>query len=374
MKKSILFDANALIGNKSGVGSFSERLLINFSEALGDDYEIVAYYFNFFGMKKTEHLPKHANIIYKEVRFLPTKVLAIFHRMGIQLPYEFFLGFKRYAFAIFPNFVSIPSIRKTPSFIAIHDLSFIDCPEYMTDGNRIYLARFVPKSIKRARGIITISEFTKERLKTVYKISDEDIVTLPIPFEPTKAPVDNIRKKIADIVDSKFVLFVGTIEPRKNIANLVRAFAKLPKSTRNQYKLVLAGSVGWKTEEILSTINETSDDITCIVTNYVSDAERNLLYEKTSLVCLVSHYEGFGMPILEASQYKKPVVLSSLEVFKEIAKNDAYYCDADSPSSISTAIQHALTDYKPKLINISYTWQENITDLDTFIKQKIGVG
>lgn len=367
---NVVFDASPIIGKKSGVGHFAHRLLLNMSKIHKENYQITAFYFNFLGRNKIPVLPKHKNITYKEIRFFPSKALSLLHRIGLQLPLELFVGFKKYDYVIYPNFVGYPSIRKTRSFVAIHDLSFIDHPEYTQNANKNFLKRFVPKSIKRSTGILTISEFTKKRIQQHYGVAANKILVLPIPYED-KRPIGNIGKSIHAITKQKFFLFVGTIEPRKNIIGLINGFAKLAPEIRKEYSLVLAGAVGWKTENTIKAIEKNKDTVNCIITGYVNDVERNYLYKNAVAVCLLSHYEGFGMPILEATYFKKPLVLSSIEVFKEVAGPNAYYCNASNPKDVARALKQSISDKKPHLVKKDLSWQKNITELDNFVKNKL---
>ncbi len=366
----VLFDASSMIRQKSGVGQFTERLLVSLSHSHMDDYEITAYYFNFLGRNKISTLPHRSNIRYREIRFIPSKLLSILHRLGLQLPIEFVLGFGNYDFAVFPNFVSMPSLKKLPSFVAIHDISFIDCPQYAQEANKRYLVKFVPRAIRRAAGIITISQFTKTRIEKHYGVPSNEIIVLPIPYE-TNQSTGAISAPIRKLAENKFALFVGTIEPRKNIDGLVNGFAQLPSLIRQNYSLVLAGAVGWKTEKTIQAINDNNKSLTCVTTGYITDAERDFLYKNATVVCLLSHYEGFGMPILEAAHYKKPLVLSSIDVFKEIAGTSAYYCDANNPKDVARAIEKSISVKSPRLVHTTYSWQKNTDAFDAFAKQRI---
>lgn len=366
----VLFDASPIIGKKSGVGHFAQRLLTSFSEVHEKNYQITAFYFNFLGTKKTTHLPNCKNITYKEIRFLPSKAMSLLHRIGLQFPLEFFVGFDKYDCVIYPNFVSFPSIRKTKSFVAIHDLSFIDYPEYLQNANKNFLKRFVPKSIKRSSGVLTISKFTKKRIQKYYNVGEGKILVLPIPYEDDKSN-GGVSKSIRSIAEQKFFLFVGTIEPRKNIIGLVNGFAKLPPEIRKEYSLVLAGAIGWKTESTIEVIEKNKNKVNCIVTGYINDAERNYLYKNAEAVCLLSHYEGFGMPILEATHFKRPLILNSIDVFKEVAGPNAYYCDANNPKDVARALKESITNKTPRLVKKEYSWHKNIIELDNFTKNKL---
>lgn len=370
MRTKILIDVDSIVGEKTGVGYFTERLLVNLADANKDKYHVTAYYFNFLGRKKPRNLPIQDNITYKEIRYLPKKVLSILHRLKFQLPIECLVGFGKFNLMIFPSFVSAPTIRKTPQMIVIHDMAFLDCPEYLQSGNLKYLQTFVPRSVRRASLIATVSEFTKSRVRHHYGISrKKPFVVLPSPYESREIQRSSMRKRIKNLTESSYLLFVGTLEPRKNINNLVLGFSMLPLSIRSKYKLVLAGGIGWEYEKVMKALDATKELANCIVTGYVTDHERDQLYKNAKAVVMVSHYEGFGMPILEAGHYKKPLVLSSINVFKEIAGKNAYYCDPDDPNNIAQAIQQALANKDPLLVRSVFSWEDNIKRLSPHISK-----
>lgn len=360
---SILVDANPLVGKKSGVGYFTERLIHSLAVNSTERVKLSAYYFNFLGLKKVDKLPNTDVVKYIEVRFLPSKLLSLLHKFNLQLPLELFLGFKKYDFLIFPNYVAIPSIRKTPYAIAIHDMGFEDYPKFLTSGNQKFLHTFVKRSIKNSSLIITISNFTKDRIYHYYKeIVKSNIISLPIPYEYSKSKGE-ISEELKKIVSKPYILHIGTIEPRKNLVKLIEGFALTPKVIRDSYNLVLAGSHGWKTEKIQKALIDAKEKINVIQTGYINDVERDFLYKNASLVCLISHYEGFGMPILEAMHYKKKLLLSSIPVFHEVAGDYAMYCNENDPNSIAKSIERTLYS---KLVNSKipdWSWKKNTESL-----------
>ena len=369
MRPKILIDINSMIGKKTGVGVFVERLLINLANT--NNYELTAYYFNFLGKKKVKTtLPNISNVTYKEVKFIPVKVLSALHRIKLQLPVEFLVGFKKYSFLLFPDFVSLPTVKNTPQAVIIHDLAFLDCPQYVQNANQKYLQTFVKRSVKRARFICTISEFTKSRIDYHYKPGKhKPVVVLPIPFYPNLISDSKISAQIKQLANSNYLLFVGTLEPRKNVGNLVLAFASISKSLKHKYRLVLAGKDGWDDNKLKSILRVSEKKAKIETTGYITDAEKDLLYKNAKVVCLLSHYEGFGMPILEASHYNKPVVLSSIAVFRDIAGENAYYCNQNDVQDIIKALESVLKAKKPKLITNNYSWEENISTLQVFINK-----
>jgi alpha-1,3-rhamnosyl/mannosyltransferase len=252
----------------------------------------------------------------------------------------------------------------------LHDLSYIDTPEYVSQKNRDFLLKFVPRAIKRAALIITISEFTKASIIEHYGVPEEKITITPIP------PIRHTATRTVDLkrlgIKNKFILFISTLEPRKNIMNLVKAYDQLPESIKSDYSLVLAGGTGWYMDETLAHIEHLRQQgAKIILTGYVSDDEKTALYEAAEMFVMPSHYEGFGMPVLEAMAYGLPTAISDIPVFREVAGDASLFFDKDDPASISQAIQALLTDanLRAKLKKQGlettghYSWQSVVTAL-----------
>jgi glycosyltransferase involved in cell wall biosynthesis len=337
----IIFDANPLTLNKSGVGHYTHELIQSLADS-HPDASFVGYYFNFGGLKQITGLPEAPNIQYHELRLIPGKVLGVSRRLGFQFPLQIFVR-EPADIVLSTNFVPTLKKRKAKRVTAVHDLAFIDCPQFVAERNLSFLQKWAPKAIKHADLILTISEFTKSRLMDMCKVPADKIHITPIP--PASHPKSDpaILTKL-DIGDG-YLLFVGTIEPRKNIGNLVEAFALLPEELHHTYPLVLTGGKGWRDEAILARIEELQKQgLKIILTGYVTDAERAALYENATACVLPSHYEGFGMPVLEAMSYGKPVACSDIDVLHEVAQDAAVYFDKDKPQVIADCLQKLLDD------------------------------
>lgn len=337
----ILFDAGPLVnGTKSGVGYYTYGLLDALAKNYPDDVEIVAHYFDFLGRKKGVRLPDHPNIKYVRSRIMPGKVLNILRKTGLQLPME--LLFKtRGDIAVFPNFVSLPSISGIPSVVAVHDLCYEDVPQYVAKKNREFLRRFVPKSVKTAAGIITISESTKKAIEKHYE-PNQKIMVAGIP------PITiDVEPHAMTGINEGFILFVSTLEPRKNVIGLVKGYELLPEGLKKKHALVLAGGIGWDMEDEIDFIKQSqARGSNIVMTGYVSDQEKEWLYSNAGLFVMPSHYEGFGMPILEAMQHNLPVAVSDIDVFREVAGDSVIYFDKDSPDSVAKSLRRILEDKK----------------------------
>lgn len=334
-----------LDARKSGVGYYVGHLMTSLQAAYGDRLELTGYYFNFLNRHGDKaggfkHLRLH------NIRFVPGKLLSLCRRLGFQPWLECFVG-NRSDTVLFTNYVALPLLRRRKVALVVYDLSFLDVPEFTQSRNLRYLRRFCPPSIRRADTIITISEFTRQRLQHYFPELQAKIVVTPVP--PLDEPVRDtaLSQRLLDlgVKDKSYLLCVGTLEPRKNLENLMAAYAALPGDVRDRYSLVLAGGKGWKDQPILDAIvTHRAAGLDIIQTGYVSDDEKAALYSHAACFVQPSHYEGFGMPILEAMQHGLPAAVSDIPVFHEVAGNGALYFDKDTPADIAAKLNTVLTD------------------------------
>jgi glycosyltransferase involved in cell wall biosynthesis len=364
----IIFDATSIATNKkTGVGYYSEQLLKSLASNYMNDIKVVAYYYNFLS-RNNYSLPEYENVIYKQIRLVPVQLVNLLRRLHIEIPVEL-LAKSRGDVAIFPNFLAQPSIFKMPKYIVLHDLSYIDHPEYVSDKNRHDLLRFVPKSIKRSRKIVTVSEVSKNTIANFYNITPNNILVTPIPPEKKVNLTNDEVSMVQNAFEIKkpYLLYLGTLEPRKNIINLIEAYCN-NKMLYENYSLVLAGKMDWKYEEIAQSISKKQEEgYSIIYCGYVSNTQRAALYSGASVFVFPSLYEGFGMMILESMQYKVPVAISDIPVFHEVAKNSAAYFDPKNSDNIASVISDLLQNKKISsgLIDTydttldMYSWKDN---------------
>lgn len=369
-RKKIIFDANPLVLWKSGIGYYTQGLMQAMADAEPDTCDIKGHYFNFLGRKHPVNLPSAPNLRYIQSRLVPGKVLSICRKLGFQPFFEFFT--KQTAdIAIYPNYVALPSITKCKKVVMVHDLSFIDCPEYVSEKNRAFLHKWVPGSIEQADLVVTISSFTKERIMQTFSVSGNKIYITPIPPVAQAEPDTAIIQKHS--IENGYILFMGTIEPRKNIAGLLEAYTLLPASMKDKFPLVLAGGKGWNDENILKRIEQLqSNGLKIVQTGYVTDSERSALYQKATLFVLPSYYEGFGMPVLEAMKHGKPVACSDIPVLHEVAGDSAVYFDQNNPQSIAETLS-VILDSAEQIKEYSRKATEHVKDFPTWHDVAVGL-
>lgn len=345
-RKRIVFDASPLLVNKTGVAYYTESLVTNLANQYPDEFELVGFYYNFLGKRSTAHFPKAPNLRFHAVRFTPSKLIYQLRRWGIEFPIEYLSG-TRADFVLYPNFLSYPSIHKTPSAPVIHDLTFVDLPETVAKKNQHDLERFVPKAVERSAFVITVSEFTKRKLCKLYDLPAENVLVTPIPPEATRKISTERQQALLSAagIDKPYILFVGTVEPRKNLTGLVEAYKLLPQRLRNTYSLVIAGRIGWNCQAEKTAFAEAKNNgYNVHHLGYVDEETRSSLFTNTTLFVSASSYEGYGMPVIEAMSAGTPVAVSDIEVFREVARDNALYFNQTSPASIAKTLERALSD------------------------------
>lgn len=369
----IAIDVSPLLGQRTGIAFYIERLLVSLAETFPDDIRITAFYYNFLGRRPAGHLPQAANICYRPIRLLPSKIMYQLRRWRIEPPVELYIR-GRADFALYPNFLGYPSLTGIPSSPVIHDLTYLDLPQYVSPKLRRDLEHFVPEAIRRAAFTTTVSDFSKQRIHDVYKIAPDDILVTHIPPPPIP-PIPAARRQAIlqeQGITKPFVLFVGTIDPRKNIISLIEAYTRLPAAIRQSHQLVLVGRIERFAQAEEARLRQAIDEGHDIIhLGYVDDETKNTLLQSAALFTTASRYEGFGMPILEAMSQGLPCAVSDIPVFREIASDAAAYFPAENPAKTARIIGGLLNDpvqlkrlSKAGAVHVaSYRWDHIAADL-----------
>ncbi len=214
-----------------------------------------------------------------------------------------------------------PLVTRVPTVTTIHDLSFIRFPERFRPANRLYLSVMTRLSCRRARRLIAVSQATADELVRLLDVSSERIDVVPHGVDHTRFRplpsnlVEAFRREKG--LPERFVLFLGTLEPRKNLTTLIEAFSRA-EAVRQGVCLVIAGGKGWYFHEIFQRVEEL--DLTDAVRfpGFVPSAELPLWYNAATVFVYPSVYEGFGMPLLEAMACSTPVIGSDASCLPEV--------------------------------------------------------
>jgi len=232
------------------------------------------------------------------------------------------------------------------SILTVFDLSPLIFPETHRYSTVLMHKLLFPLIIRNSDKILTISESTKQDLMKYLNISEKKIIVTYLSADEKFKPLNN--KAINDIkqkykLNFPFILYVGTLEPRKNIPVLLRAFYKLKKKNL-QYKLIIAGKKGWKYKEIFEITNKLNLQKDVIFTGYVSDEDLPKLYNAADLFVYPSLYEGFGLPPLEAMACGTPVITSNTSSLPEVVGDAGIMTNPYNVDGLANAMHEVLTN------------------------------
>lgn len=237
-----------------------------------------------------------------------------------------------------------PRFSRIPTIVSVMDLSYLHFPETFKKNDLYQLTKWTEYSVKKAKKVITISNSSKDDIIKYYKIPSENVnvVYLGLKNLSMNTPSEKALSEFG--VDKKFILFVGTVQPRKNIARLIEAFAMLPVALLADYQLVIIGKKGWLFEPILAAPEKYNVKDKVVFLDYISDSELPNFYRKAEVFVLPSLYEGFGLPILEAMRYGCPVITSNVSSLPEAGGDAAQYFEPENVVDIKNMIEKVLTD------------------------------
>ncbi|EDK72670.1 glycosyl transferase 1, group 1 [candidate division TM7 genomosp. GTL1] len=325
MARKIFFEGIGLVeGHFSGIGQYILGTLRGIDEIIEQEktagrrvpkIEVIIPYdtrakFNGYGFK---HLrPK--------LFPMPFRVIAGLWHRGKMPPIDLYCGPGYY---IFTRFVTMP-LAFSNSAVVIYDLSFELHRQYSDEGNAIFLTRSTRKSIKQVDTIFTISQNARKEVREVYKVpNDKIIVATPAAdqryfYRRSPQEIATVRAKYG--INNNYILALSNLEPRKNLETLVDAYCDLPEDYRKKYSLLLVGVNAWRTDKLFQKIVERVKQGYDIIrpSEYVSDKDKPAIISGASMLVYPSHYEGFGMPPLEAMACGVPVITSDNSSLPEV--------------------------------------------------------
>jgi len=332
-------DANeANIINRVGSGVYAYELLKQFSNYKKHEFLI------YLKEKPLHDLPKEtANFNYKV--FGPKKFWT-----RIALPLKLATGPKIDIFFTLGHYG--PRFSKIPYAITIFDLSYLHFPELFKKSDLYQLVNWSKHSILNSRHIFTISQSSKKDIIKNYNVNPSKItVTYPgydtKRFKPQQtSKITRVKKKYK--VNTDYIIFVGTLQPRKNIERLIDAFASIVHSQQLtvNLSLVIVGKKGWMYESIFNKVEQLGLDQNVIFTDYVSDDDLSALISGAKAYVLPSLWEGFGIPVIEAQACGVPVVVSNVSSMPEIVGDSAILVNPKSVDAIAEGIRKVLTSPK----------------------------
>lgn len=352
--------------HRSGVAAYTK--LLTQSLAQYDDTEMYGHYFNFLKRQPITELPSSKRIRIEENIAIPLRIYAKTQSYGTAPPFD--LHLPPVDLTILPNFATWPTVKSRLRATVVHDLTYLYHPEVVEEKNLDHLRRVVPRSMKEADFIITVSETVKAELIKEFSINPDKCIATPIPpdeafFKQLSPEEIETAKDKYEIDSEKYIYFIGNLEPRKNLTTLIEAYRALPKDIKKSHKLIMAGGKGWKTEATQRALDEAisaGENVKHL--GFIDQTDSPALYQGASLFVMPSLYEGFGMPVLEAMASGCSVVASDIPVLREAGGTAATYANPLNSESFTSAIVKALNSPKPPrsllLKNISrFSWEKN---------------
>jgi len=333
----ICIDVQSAVAQRAGVGRYTLQLVRHMAPLLDHD-TLGLFYFDFKRRGLTD-LPPGAE--HHPVHWCPGRIIQGMWKTLAWPPADWLAG--KADLYHFPNFI-LPPLSKGKAVVSIHDMSFLRFPEFAEQRNYQYLSKRIADTVERADAIITVSEFSAAELRHFFPAAADKVRAVHLAAKDgLHAPNDDVvartRKKLD--LDRPYLLTVGTIEPRKNIPFLVDVIEKLD---RYEGDLVIAGMPGWKFEPTMERIRTSPAASRIRVLNYVEEEDLPALYAGADLFLTASHYEGFGLPPVEAMACGTPVISSTGGSLAEVLSDGAVLIEPFDAECWRDSILHILND------------------------------
>ncbi|MBP9691048.1 glycosyltransferase family 4 protein [Candidatus Woesebacteria bacterium] len=298
-----------------GVSVYTLELLKRFAKKADQDTQFVV----FLRKHPIDSMPKASKYYRYEVvsgTFLWSQIFLPYHLM-VKSTIDVFFSPAHYA----PRFLNVPLV------LTIHDLSFFYYPQEFLKKDLYKLKNWTEYSIKKAARIIAVSKTTKKDVMKWYAPKEDTVQVIYNGFRKRTRTADSseVLEKYG-LSTHKYLLYVGTLQPRKNIQTLIAAFDVFQKN-HAEFKLVLVGKKGWMFDQIFEEVQKRNLEDKVVFTGYAPDEELVALYEEAFTFVLPSLYEGFGIPILEAMSHGCPVISSHASSLPEIGADACLYFD-----------------------------------------------
>ncbi len=338
----VLVDYTSGIAQSAGIGRYTRNLV---DAMLRMDH---ADSFTLFSADKpgaSRGFPSAPNVRAVVGPISNKRMTTLWHRFRTPLPIEALAGAADVFHA--PDF-SLPPVARARKVVTIHDLAFITHPECSVPSLRNYLLRVTPHAIRSADRIIADSQRTADDLVTLMGAPREKITAIYLGVDPGLKRIDDLVRLTETAnqygLRGPFFLAVGTIEPRKNYARLIQAFARINGMPGAPTHLVIVGRKGWLYESVFETLEYSRLGDSVRILENVSDSDLAAMYSMASALVTPSLYEGFGIPPVEAMAYGLPVIVSDGGSLPEVVGDAGLVVPAMDVDALADAMLRVASD------------------------------
>ncbi len=340
---NILIDFTQIPVQRTGVGIYAEHLAKELPALLqpGDRLFLLA--------QDDEPLLSSSLNSHSQVELLTIPARRFRHRAALLL-YEqvllpFVLAWRRID-VVHSLHYTFPLFAPCARAVTIHDLTFCLFPELHTRGRRLLFPFFIRRAMRVAECPIFVSRSTQHDAERLFGSSRHPGHVVPLGVSVPSIPLDiNPASQTVPSLGilSPFLLFIGTLEPRKNLVRIIRAFEQIAEN-HPDHLLVIAGKFGWHCEEIIAAMENSPARARIRHLGFVTETQKHMLLTTCKMLVYPSLYEGFGLPVLEAMAYGVPVITSNVSSMPEVAGEAALLVDPKSVEEISKAMNWLVSD------------------------------
>lgn len=344
----LLINAIPLLGEESGIGNYTRQIATAASQ-LSDEFELTFFY----GYPSRRLLPPPSGSYGSWLSSL--RGLARNASLGRRICKKFLYWTNLAASAIRPrrwdcyfepNFVLLPALQADKKVLTVHDFSCFRYPQWHPEERVRHMEKHFWPSIEKADHIITVSETIRKEACEMFGLDPAKITAIPngvdhSRYKPVCAEAQkSLRQRYG--LPQNFILYVGALEPRKNLLNLLSAHANLPQPLKQRYPLILIGSRGWNNQAIMEQIHRQAPYTRLL--GYVAASDLPVFYSAASLFVYPSWYEGFGLPALEAMACGRPVLTSTDAALQELCGDAAHYVHPADQAALTSGMERLLED------------------------------
>ena len=334
------FNAVLLNPSAGGIGTYMLNIIQEFNDMISDD--ILKIYLS------TNQYTKYNN--FSKFKAIKTPLLSDNPNQRVLLENLYWKGqLKEDGIDLFHSPISyIPYNLNVPAIVTIHDLRVFRFPETYTRLRALFLKQSIKYSVKKAKKIITISEFTKNELLDILDVSPDKIEVVHEGIDTALYEKTNINSTYGILgkynISKPYIFTVGHLEPRKNYLRLIKAYESLPNEYKDEFNLVIGGKENFNFKSLYQYVSKNSLEDKVIFTGFIADKDLPVLYHNAELFIFPSIYEGFGFPPLESLASGVAVVASNATSMPEVLGNAAEYFDPYSIENIKESLKKVLGD------------------------------